>query len=73
MAEDARAVMVLNAGTPLEVQQTVKEIESLLAGSPSGNVSFVRVVDTEGKAHLINTHEIVEFHEPPENASASFT
>ena len=64
----ANAVMVLSAGEPIEVQQTVEEIQALLAGSPSGNVSFFAVIDTRGKSHWVNAHEIVEFRELREHA-----
>lgn len=69
MAEStANAVLVLSAGEPIEVQQTVEEIQALLAGSPSGNVSFFAVVDTRGNSHWVNAHEIIEFRELPDDA-----
>jgi hypothetical protein len=57
------AVIVLSAGTQIEVQDTVEDIRGLIADAPRGEMSFMKVTDERGRDRWINVREIVEFHE----------
>jgi hypothetical protein len=61
---EARAVVVLTAGKPIEVQQPVDDIGDLLRGAPGGEISFLKLTDVHGAEHWVNAKEVVEFYEP---------
>jgi uncharacterized protein YlzI (FlbEa/FlbD family) len=67
---DPKAIIVLAPGHEIPVQQSVDEIEALVADSPRGDRSFMRVVDMRGQDHWLNVREIIEFYEPPAYGSA---
>ena len=61
---EASAVVVLTAGKPIEVQQPVDLIASLLRGAPGGEISFFKLTEVHGAEHWVNAKQVVEFHEP---------
>ena len=63
---ETKAVIVLSAGEQIGVQETVGHIQSLIADSPRGDMSFMKVIDERGTERWINVREIIEFHEPIE-------
>jgi hypothetical protein len=64
MADKVNATIVLSAGRQIEVQDTVEDIQALIADAPRGEMSFMKVTDERGTERWINVREIVEFHEP---------
>jgi hypothetical protein len=69
---DTKAVIVLTEGNPLNVQESVDQIMSLIEGVTSRHIPLIKVTDERGIEHQINAQEIVQFHEPIPYRSAGF-
>jgi hypothetical protein len=61
--DQPKAVIVLSAGKQIKVQDTLDHIQTQIADSPRGDMSFMKVIDERGTERWINVREIVEFHE----------
>jgi hypothetical protein len=60
---ETKAVVVLTAGEPIKVRESVEAIRGLIVNAPHEDPQFIKVVDARGVEHWINLSEIVEFHE----------
>jgi uncharacterized protein YlzI (FlbEa/FlbD family) len=60
---DRNAVIILDNGKPLIVQNTVKQISGEIEGQKNLALPVIRVVDEDGREVLINATHIVAFHE----------
>jgi hypothetical protein len=69
---ETRAVIVLSAGKPIKVRETVEEILHALEAVTSRHIPVINVTDDRGTEHRINANQILEFHEPIEHGSAGF-
>jgi hypothetical protein len=63
VSDEARTNIVLTAGKRIESPQTATAIMSQLSGASRGDISFIELVDTRGRRHWVNIHEIVQIHE----------
>jgi hypothetical protein len=73
MADNEKnAIMVLTVGKPINVKETVEQIQNAMESATAPRVSpLIRVTDDRGAEHRINVNQIVEFHELIQYASAS--
>jgi len=57
VAERAQTVIVLTAGKPVEVTESVEEVKARIAGAQNG---FFEVVDTRGNKHFVNVNQTAD-------------
>ena len=67
---ETRAVIVLSAGEPIKVKETVEEILRALEAVTSLHIPVIKVTDDRGTELRINANQILKFHEPIERESA---
>ena len=60
---DKNAVIILDNGKPLIVQNTVKQISGEIEGQKNLALPVIKVVDEDGREVLINATHIVALHE----------
>jgi hypothetical protein len=69
---EAKTVIVLSVGDPIEAQMDVEAFGHLLASAPVADISFLKVTDAGGIERWINTYKIVQYYSPVEHGSSSF-
>ena len=73
MADNEKnAIMVLTVGKPINVKETVEQIQNAMESATTPRVSpLIKVTDDRGTEHQISVNQIVEFHELVQYESVS--
>jgi hypothetical protein len=63
-SEERKAEVLLASGGSIDVQQSVEQITELIASSPNSDPLFIRLTDRQGRTHMVNPRQILEYREP---------
>ena len=69
--KERRSVVSLTNGSSIDAQESVQEIQDLVANAPGHDPLFIELTDRRGKTHMVNLREVAEFYEPQESGGAN--
>jgi len=62
-SEQRKAEVLLASGGSIDVEQSLEEIGELIAASSDSEPSFIRLTDRQGRTHMVNPRQILEYRD----------
>jgi hypothetical protein len=62
-SDQRKAEVLLASGGSIDVQESLEEIGDLIAASSDSDPPFIRLTDRQGRTHMVNPRQILEYRD----------